>query len=61
VLQKIEGENKLLVPKFNSFIKHSSLKKCSVVKPRMVVGAYYVNPNNSAHVKNEKLLSFHKA
>jgi hypothetical protein len=54
VCSKIEGENKLLVPKFDSFIKHSSLKKCIVVKPRMVVGAYYVNPNN-ARVKNEKL------
>jgi hypothetical protein len=51
---KIKGENKLLVPKFDSFIKHSSLKKCIVIKPTMVVGAYFVNPNN-AHVKNEKL------
>jgi hypothetical protein len=54
VCSKIEGENKFLVPKFDYFIKHSSLKKCIVVKPIMVVGAYYVNPNN-AHVKNEKL------
>ncbi len=54
VCSKTEGENKLLVPKFDSFIKHSSLKKCILVEPRMVVGAYYVNPDN-AHVKNEKL------
>jgi hypothetical protein len=54
ICSKIEVENKLLVPKFDSFIKHSSLKKCIIVKPIMVVGAYYVNPNN-AHVKNEKL------
>jgi hypothetical protein len=54
VCSKIEGEKKLLVSKFDSFIKHSSLKKCIIVKPKMVVGAYYVNPNN-AHVKNEEL------
>jgi hypothetical protein len=50
---KIEGKDKLLVANLNSLIKDSSVTKCSVVKPRMAIDAYYVNPNN-AHVKNEK-------
>ncbi len=29
-------------------------KFCNVARPRVVVCAYYVNPNN-AHVKNEKM------
>ncbi len=53
VCSKIEGIDKLLVPKFDSFIKHSSLGKCSVARPRMVIGAYYVTLN--AHVKNKKI------
>jgi hypothetical protein len=44
----------LLVPNFDSFIKHSSLGKCNVARLGMVIGAYYVNPDN-AHVKNEKI------
>jgi hypothetical protein len=51
---KIEGENKLLVPKFDFLIEHSSLRNCNVAKNGRVVDLYYVNPNN-AHVKNEKL------
>jgi hypothetical protein len=35
-------------------IKHLGLRKCIVTRVGVVVGAYYVNPNN-AHVKNEKL------
>jgi hypothetical protein len=35
-------------------IKHSSLRKYSVAKLGVVIGACYVNLNN-AHVKNEKL------
>jgi hypothetical protein len=49
---KIEGKDKLLVPKFDSLIKHSSFKNRNVA--RVVIGAYYVNLNN-AHVKNENL------
>jgi hypothetical protein len=44
----------LLVPKLDSFIKHSNLEKCNVARLGMVIGAYYVNPNN-AHMKNEKI------
>ncbi len=56
---KIEGRGKLLVANLDSLIKHSGVTKCNVVKPRMVIDAYYVNPNN-AHVKNEKLYAFTK-
>jgi hypothetical protein len=55
----IEGRDKLLVANLDSLIKHSSVTKCSVVKPRMAIDAYYVNPNN-AHVKNEKLYASKK-
>jgi hypothetical protein len=54
VCSKIEGIDELLFPKLDSFIKHLSLKKCNVGRLGMVIGAYYVNPNN-AHVKNEKI------
>jgi hypothetical protein len=53
VCSNIEGIDKLLVPKLDSFIKHSNLGKCNVARPGMVIGAYYLKPNN-AHVKNEK-------
>jgi hypothetical protein len=56
---KIEGRGKLLIANLNSLIEDSSVTKCSVVKPRMAIDAYYVNPNN-AHVKNEKLYAFTK-
>ncbi len=51
---KVEGRDKLLIPKFDSLIKHSSFKNCNVARPIIVIGAYYVNLNN-AHVKNENL------
>ncbi len=54
---KIEGRDKLLVPKFDSLIKHSSFKNHNVVRPRVVIRAYYVKPNNP-HVKNENLYIF---
>jgi len=57
VCSKIEGIDKLLVPKLDSFIKNSSLEKCGVVRPGMVIDAYYVNLNN-AHVKNKKIYAF---
>jgi len=56
-LVKDWGKDKLLIPKLHSFIKHLSFKKCNVAKLGMVIGAYYVNPNN-AHVKNEKSYIF---
>jgi hypothetical protein len=55
----IEGRDKLLVANFTSLIKHPGVTKCNVVKSRMAIDAYYVNPNN-AHVKNEKLYAFTK-
>ncbi len=51
---KIERRDELLVPKFDLLIKHSSFENHNVAKPRAIIGAYYVNPNN-AHVKNEIL------
>jgi len=54
VCSKIQGRNKLLVPKFDYLIKHLNLRKFSVVRLGVVISAYYVKPNN-AHVKNEKL------
>jgi hypothetical protein len=54
VCSKIEGIDKLLVPKFDYFVKHSSLGNCNVARLGMVIGAYYVNLNN-AHVKNKKI------
>jgi len=54
VCSKIQGIDKLLVPKLDFFIKHSSLKKCNVARLGMVISAYYVNPKN-AHVKNKKI------
>ncbi len=56
---KIEVRDKLLVANLDSLINHSGVTKCNVVKPRMAIDAYYVNPNN-AHVKNEKLYAFTK-
>lgn len=53
VCSKIQGRNKLLIPKFDHLIKHLNLKKFSVVKLGVAISAYYVKPNN-AHVKNEK-------
>jgi len=46
--------HKLLVPKFDFLIKHSSLRNFNVVKNGKAIDPYYVNLNN-AHVKNEKL------
>jgi hypothetical protein len=38
VCSKIEGIDKLVVPKFDYFIKHSNLGKCSVARHGMVIG-----------------------
>lgn len=55
-----EGENKLLVPKFDSFIKHSSLKKCIIVKPRMVVRCILCKPQQYT-CEEWEIVCFHKA
>jgi hypothetical protein len=54
VCSKVEGRDKLLVPKLDFFIKHSRMWKCTIVKPRVAIGQCYICPTNS-HVKNEKL------
>jgi hypothetical protein len=51
---QIEGREKLLVLKLGSLIKHLGLRKCFVVKPRIIVGEYFLSPFNT-HVKNEKV------
>jgi hypothetical protein len=51
---KIEWKDKLLVPKFDFLIEHSSLGNCNVARNGRDADPYYVNPNN-AHVKNEIL------
>jgi hypothetical protein len=51
---QIKGREKLLVPKLNSLIKHSSLRKCLVARLGIVVGEYFLSPSNT-HVKNEKV------
>jgi hypothetical protein len=54
VCSKIQGRNKLLVPKFDHLIKHLNFKKFRVARLGLAISAYYVKPNN-AHLKNEKL------
>ncbi len=54
ICSKIEGIDKLLIPKLASLIKHLNLLKYSVAKHGMGIGANYVNLKN-AHKKNEKL------
>lgn len=39
-LLQIIRRDKLLVPKLDYFIKHSSFLKCSVAKPKVLVSAY---------------------
>jgi hypothetical protein len=50
----IEGKEKLLVPKLDSFIKHFGVKTCSKVRPGVILRQYIFCPSN-VHVKNEKL------
>jgi hypothetical protein len=51
---KVEGKDKLLVPKLDSLIKHSRMRKCIIVRLGIAMGQYSICPTNS-HVKNEKL------
>lgn len=53
---KIEVKDKLLVLKLDSLIKHSRMQKCTIARPKVVVGKYSICPTNS-HVKNEKLFA----
>lgn len=50
----IEGREKKLVFKLDSFIKHLELKKCQAARPKMKTKDYFVCPHNF-HVQNEKL------
>jgi hypothetical protein len=52
----IEGREKLLVPKLDSLVKHFEVKRCTVVKPKVVIKQQYVC-KTKAHVKNEHLFS----
>jgi len=55
VCSKIEGIKKLVMFKLYFLIKHSRVKKCTMMaKLGVAIGAYFSNPTN-AHVKNEKL------
>ncbi len=54
VCYKVEGRDKLLVPKLDSLIKHLGMQKCTIARTGVVVGQYSICPTNS-HVKNEKL------
>jgi len=53
----VEGKEKLLMPKLDSLVKHLEVKKCIVVKLKVVIKQQYVCKTN-AHVKNEHLFSF---
>lgn len=54
VCSKIEGREKLLVPKIDFLVKHAWLKKCITIQREVIIVAYFLNFIN-AHVKNEKL------
>jgi hypothetical protein len=51
------GERKLLVPKLNSSMKHSNLRKCTKARHGVANGQYFCSPTNQ-HVKNEKLFTY---
>ncbi len=44
----------MLLPIFDSLIKHSRMIKCTIAKHGVVVREHFLCPTN-AHVKNEKL------
>jgi len=50
----IEGKEKLLVPKLDSLIKHSRVRKCNKARLGVILGQSFFCPSN-VHVKNEKL------
>ncbi len=54
VCSKIEEKEKLLVPKFEFFVKHAWLRKCITIQREIIIVAYFLNSTN-AHVKKEKL------
>jgi hypothetical protein len=53
---KIKRKDKILVPKFDSLIKHLGFKS-SVMKLGVAIDTYHVNLVN-AYVNNEKLYAF---
>lgn len=50
----IEGREKLLVSKLDSFIKHFNVSKCNKVRLGVVLGQSFICPSN-VNVENEKL------
>ncbi len=50
----IKGREKLLVPKLDSLIKHSKVRKCNKARLRVILRQSFLCPSN-VHVKNEKL------
>jgi hypothetical protein len=56
VCSKVKGNDKLLVLKLDSLIKHSGLQKCTIVRLGVDVKKYSIHPTNS-HVKNEKFFA----
>ncbi len=53
---KVQRRDKLLVPKLDSLIKHSRMRKCTIAKLGVARGQYFICPTNS-HVKNDKLFT----
>ncbi len=43
---KIEGKERLLVPKLNKLFKHASRLKAKVPNRGVEVGSFYFNPKN---------------
>jgi hypothetical protein len=56
VYGKIEGHEKILVPKFDSLQKHASRCKCKVAWLGCVMRQYFMSIE-SQHAKNECLLA----
>jgi len=56
VCSKVKGNEKLLVSKLDSLIKHSGLQKCTIARLGADVRKYSICPTNS-HVKNKKLFA----
>jgi hypothetical protein len=52
----VEGREKFLMPKIDYLVKHFEVKRCIVVKPKVVIKQQYVCKTN-AQVKNEHLFS----
>jgi hypothetical protein len=55
ICSDIEGREKFIVPKLDSFIKHFGMKKCSKAKLKVFLGQYFSCPFNS-HLKNKNCM-----